>query len=114
MVFEFDGIEKLAPPQLATVTTDAQPGDGPKMIVIGGDDSDTDPAIIALPSRSIKTTDQEFTKLQDAMRKDPDAFVQAMMASSGMNQPGNGPRPQIKIKVGPQPVINNPIELPEK
>jgi GLPGLI family protein len=114
VVFKFDGIEKVAPPQLAAVANDAQPGDGPKMIMIGGDDSDTDPAIIALPSRSIKTTDKEFTKLQDAMRKDPDAFVQSMMASSGMNQPGNGPRPQLKIKIGPPPVINNPIELPEK
>jgi len=50
------------------------------------------------------------------MRKDPDAFVQAMMASSDMNAQGNGSRPpdKIKIKVGPPPVINNPIELPEK
>jgi GLPGLI family protein len=84
VVFKFDGIEKVAPPQLAATASDAQPGDGHKMIMIGGDDSDTDPAIIELPSRSIKTTDKEFTKLQDAMRKDPDAFVQSMMASSGM------------------------------
>jgi GLPGLI family protein len=118
VVFKFDGIEKVAPPQPGTTETSApQPGDGHKMIIIGGDDSDTDPAIIELPSRAIKTTDKEFTKLQEAMRKDPDAFVQAMMASSGMNRPGggNGPRPdQIKIKIGPQPVNNNPIELPEK
>ncbi|WP_295666445.1 GLPGLI family protein [uncultured Mucilaginibacter sp.] len=116
VVFKFDGIEKVAPPQTAAsaATSEAQPGDGHRMIVIGGDDADTDPAIIALPSRSIKTTDKEFTKLQEAMRKDPDAFVQAMMASSGMNGPGNGPRPQIKIKIGPQPVINNPVELAEK
>jgi len=114
VVFKFDGIEKLVPPQPVAAVSEPQPGDGHKMIMIGGDDSDTDPAIIGLPSRAIKTTDKEFTKLQDAMRKDPDAFVQAMMASSGMNEPGNGPRPQIKIKIGPQPVINNPIELPEK
>jgi len=114
VVFKFDGIEKVAPPQRAAAAGEPQPGDGHKMITIGGDDSDTDPAIIELPSRVIKTTDKEFTKLQDAMRKDPDAFVQAMMASSGMNTPGNGPRPQIKIKIGPPPVINNPIELPEK
>jgi len=114
VVFKFDGIEKVAPPQLAAIASEPQTGDGHRMIMIGGDDSDTDPAIIELPARSIKTTDKEFTKLQDAMRKDPDAFVQAMMASSGMNGPGNGPRPQIKIKMGPQPVVNNPIELPEK
>jgi hypothetical protein len=89
----------------------AQPDGGAKMITIGGDDSDTDPAIIELPARAIKTTDKEFTRLQEAMRKDPDAFVQAMMA----NMPNNGgPRPNIKIKVGVPPPINNPIELTEK
>ena len=116
VVFHFDGIEKVAPPLQgpSAAASDPQPGDGHRMFTIGGDDSDTDPAIIQLPSRVIKTTDKEFAKLQDAMRKDPDAFVQAMMASSGMNGPGNGPRPVIKIKIGPQPVINNPIELPGK
>jgi GLPGLI family protein len=115
VVFKFDGIEKVAPPQPgATEATAPQPDNGRKMITIGGDDSDTDPAVIELPSRAIKTTEKEFTKLQDAMRKDPDAFVQAMMASSGMNGPGNGPHPQIKIKIGPPPVNNNPIELPEQ
>jgi GLPGLI family protein len=114
VVFKFDGIEKVAPAQLAAVSGDVQAGEGHRMIMIGGDDSDTDPAVIELPARAIKTTDKELTKLQDAMRKDPDAFVQAMMNSAGMNGPGNGPRPQIKIKVGPQPVNNNPIELPGK
>jgi GLPGLI family protein len=116
VVFKFDGIEKVAPPQPAAAASEPQMGDGHKMITIGGDDSDTDPAIIELPARAIKTTEKEFAKLQDAMRKDPDAFVQAMMASSGMNAQGNGSRPpdKIKIKVGPAPVINNPIELSEK
>jgi GLPGLI family protein len=114
VVFKFDGIEKVAPSQPAAAASEPQTGDH-RMIMIGGDDSDVDPAIIELPSRAIKTTDKEFTKLQEAMRKDPDAFVQAMMASSGMNGPGNGPgQDHIKIKVGPQPVINNPIELPGK
>lgn len=116
VVFKFDGIEKVAPPQAEATSggSSVQLAGGPRMITIGGDDSDTDPAIIQLPTRAIKTSEKEFGKLQDAMRKDPDAFVQAMMASSGMNGPGNGPHPQIKIKIGPQPVNNNPIELPEK
>jgi len=115
VVFKFDGIEKVAPSH--QVAAEPQPGDGHRMIMIGGDDSDADPAIIQLPSRAIRTTEKEFSKLQDAMRKDPDAFVQAMMASSGMNGPrgGNGPgQNKIKIKIGPQAVNNNPIELPEK
>ena len=117
VVFKFDGIEKVAPPQPGTMAAanGPQSGNDHKMMIIGGDDSDTDPAIIELPTRIIKTTDKEFNKLQEAMRKDPDAFVQSMMASTGMNAPGNGSRPdKIKIKVGPPPVINNPIELPEK
>ena len=116
VVFKFDGIEKIPAPQERTSAAagDAQPDNGQRIVLISGDDSDTDPAVIELPARVIKTTDKEFTKLQEAMRKDPDAFVQAMMASSGMNGPGGGPRPQIKIKIGPQPVINNPIELPGK
>jgi GLPGLI family protein len=116
VVFHFDGIEKVPPPQSgrSTAAGNAGPGNGSRMIMIGGDDSDTDPAIIELPSRVIKTTEKEFTKLQDAMRKDPDAFVQSMMTSSGMNAQGNGPRPQIKIRIGPQPVNNNPMELPGK
>jgi GLPGLI family protein len=116
VVFKFDGIKKVAPPQqgVSTAASKPQTGEGHKMIMIGGDDSDADPAIIELPSRVIKTTEKEFTKLQQAMRKDPDAFVQAMMASSGMNGPGNGPRDQIKIKIGPPAVNNNPIELPGK
>ena len=53
--------------------------------------------------------------LQAAMRKYPNAFVQSMIAAQGGNMPGNGgPKPHIDIKVGPQIVINNPIELPGK
>src|SRR6185312_14702730 len=86
-------------------------GPGMVMVTIGGDDDNKDPNIIQLPENAIKTTDKEFVKLQEAMRKDPDAFVQSMMAAHNANMPANGPRPQIKIKMGPPPVINNPIEL---
>jgi len=49
------------------------------------------------------------------MRKDPDAFTQSAMAGAGMGvQGGGGPQPVIKLRIGPGPVINNPIELPEK
>jgi GLPGLI family protein len=114
VVFKFDGIEKVAPPQQGA-TADAggaQPDNGHRMVTIGGDDSDTDPAIIELPARAIKTSDKEFARLQETMRKDPDAFVQAMMAS----MPGNGgpTHDQIKIRIAPPPTVNNPIELPKK
>lgn len=113
--FMFDGVEKvvMAPKtdeHLAAPKTD---GPGPGMITIGGG-GDTDPNIIQLPENAIKTTDKEFTRLQDAMRKDPDAFVQSMMAAHNANRPAGTDPIRINIKVGPQPVINNPIELPDK
>lgn len=113
--FMFDGAEKVA----MTIVPDghaAPPknGDqGPMVITVDGG-SGSDPNIIQLPENAVKTTDKEFAKLQEARRKDPDAFVQSMMAAHNANLPANAPRPQIKIRVGPQPVINNPIELPEK
>ena len=113
--FMFDGVEKVA----MTIVPDGKSapskndGQGPMIITVDGN-AGSDPNIIQLPANAIKTTDKEFTKLQDAMRKDPDAFVQSMMAAHNANLPANGPRPQIKIRMGPPPVINNPIELSEK
>ncbi len=117
VVFQFDGIEKVAVPphnDSSPANNEAPPDNGHRMIMIGGDDADTDPAIIELPTRTIKTTEKEFARLEEAMRKDPNAFVQSMMASSGVNMQSTGPKPHIDIKVGPPPTINNPIELPEK
>jgi GLPGLI family protein len=113
--FMFDGVEKVvivpkADEKLAEPKND---GPGPRMITIGGDDG-TDPNIIQIPKNGIKTTDKEFSKLQAALRKDPDAFVQSMIAARNANRPAGSDPMRINIKVGPQPVINNPIELPEK
>ncbi|MCR8558903.1 GLPGLI family protein [Mucilaginibacter sp. BJC16-A38] len=117
VVFKFDGIEDLtkAPKASAAVNNDSQPTGGVMIKMIGMDDDDTDPNIIQLPSGGIKTTEKEFTNLKDAMKKDPNAFAQSAMAGSGANlQGGPGPKPSINIKIGAGPVINNPIELPEK
>ena len=113
--FMFDGVEKViikpnADDQLAGPKPD---GPGPKMVMIGGNDGG-DPNIIQLPKNAIKTTDKEFTKLDAAMRKDPDAFVQSQMAARNANLPPGADHVMIKIKAGPQAVVNNPIELPEK
>jgi GLPGLI family protein len=113
--FMFDGVEKV----VATTNTDdklAGPksdGPGPRLIVVGGEGGG-DPNIIQLPKNAIKTTDKEFTRLEAAMRKDPDAFVQSQVAMHNANRPAGADPIRINIKLGPQPVINNPIELPEK
>ncbi len=73
VVFKFDGIEKVAPPQLAAAASDAEPGDelAQDEIMIGGDDSRYRPGNYSAASRVIKTTDSEFTKLQEAMAQGP-------------------------------------------
>jgi len=115
--FKFDGIEKavITPKKDDQSTGLVSDGPGRTTIMIGMDNTDSDPNIIQLPVNAIKTTEKEFANLQAAMRKDPNAFVQSMIAAQGGNMPGNGgPKPHIDIKVGPQIVINNPIELPGK
>jgi GLPGLI family protein len=113
--FMFDGVEKVifTPKTNDQLSRPGTEGPGPRRIMIGGDDVG-DPNIIQLPKNAIKTTDKEFSKLQAAMRKDPNAFVQSMMAAHNANRPAGSDQMKINIKVGPQPVINNPIELPEK
>jgi hypothetical protein len=37
-----------------------------------------------------------------------------MMAAHNANRPAGSDQMKINIKMGPQPVNNNPIELPEK
>ncbi len=113
VVFKFDGIDPVthsAPP------TSIAPPNGVKIFTMGGDDS-SDPSIIAVPESAIKTSEKEFTTLKEAMIKDPQAFADAAMASANMNMGGPGaPHSVMKIKMNPapQPVINNPLELPEK
>ena len=113
--FMFDGIEKVvvtpkANDQLAGPKTD---GPGPRMVMIGGGDGG-DPNIIQLPKNAIKTTDKEFSKLEAALHKDPDAFVQSQVAAHNANRPAGANPIRINIKMGPQEVVNNPIELPGK
>jgi GLPGLI family protein len=120
VIFKFDGIEKVAAPQAGAAAAKApqqggaMPDGGRKIFLVGADD--TDPAIIQLPAQAIKTTEKEFSKLQAAMQKDPQAFAQAMMASQRSGMPADGPTPgniKIVLKPRPLPVIANPIELPE-
>jgi len=124
VIFKFDGIEeiiKTAPDANPIENGVTQQGGGRVMLVIGADDNNQDPNLIALPASGIKTTQKEFVNLQEAMRKDPQAFMQSAMAAMGGGVRFNradGTGPQINMKFnadrGPRNVINNPIELPEK
>ena len=106
--FLFDGIEKAA-----ALAKDDDPNGPPPM---PGMDFNGDPNLIKLPGNATKTTDKEFAKLRAAFEKDPNAFAQSAMAARNSGGPGdNGLKTGIKLKPrSAGPVINNPIELPEK
>jgi len=116
VVFKFDGIEKTAYKPTGSIGGDDAPKDLPPILR----DLNYDPNIIAPPPGAIKTTQAEFDKLKAAMKKDPQAFADAIMAANSADP--NAPKmDQIRIrKKGPDPggpgghAINNPIELPEK
>lgn len=70
---------------------------------------------IALPKDAIKTTRKEYDKLQDAMKKDPQGFIQSQMAGSGVTLKKAGSTSvTVNSPASGKIVINNPIELPEK
>ncbi len=110
VVFQFDGVEKAIPtPPKSQAVVDEK--DMPPIIR----DLDDDMNLIGTPPRTIKTTQKEFDKLQASMRKNPQAFAQAIEA--GNRASGDAPMDHIMVKPGPAPKgpeINNPIELPEK
>ncbi|MBS1529113.1 MAG: GLPGLI family protein [Bacteroidetes bacterium] len=110
VVFQFDGVEKAVPAPPKAGPTVAEK-DMPPIIR----DLDDDMNLIGTPPRTIKTTQKEFDKLQESLRKNPQAFAQAVEA--GNRASGDAPMDHIMIKAGPAPkgpVINNPMELPEK
>jgi GLPGLI family protein len=114
VVFSFDGIEDLTKTTTAKTATDLQPVRPEGMVkMIGFDDAEQDPRLIQIPSDGIKTTQKEFLKLQEAMRKDPDAFMQSAMAGNGANMNSKGNQTHVKMVIN-TPVENNPVELPEK
>ena len=83
-----------------------------RIVIPLDDDADgSDPNVIQVPVNGIKTTDKELATLQNAMHKDPNVLVQTMKATAQNN---GGPKPDIDMKVGSPPILNNPIELPEK
>jgi len=79
--------------------------------IFAGLDKATSADVIKLPNAT-KSTDAQFERLTETSRKDPDAFARALTIQAG-GVPGKS-GPQIDMKPAPAPIINNPIELPEK
>jgi GLPGLI family protein len=114
VVFAFDGVEKTVPPSAKVQSSDGSTDEKDLPPVLRG--LNDDPNLIQPPARLTKTTQKEFDKLRAAMEKDPAAFAQALNAASDQ---GTGPK-MDHVMVAPKgtgparPVLNNPIELPEK
>jgi GLPGLI family protein len=109
VVFKFDGVEKAVFTEEKPIV-DANVAEKDVPLILRG--LDDNPNLIVPPARAIKTTQKEFDKLKEAIRKNPDAVAQGMMAAQ---QQADGPAPDhIKIKMGHPIINNNPIELPEK
>jgi hypothetical protein len=107
VVFKFDRVEKV----VLGASKPIKDRHGRVVIPLDGDADGADPDIIQVPTNGIKTTDKELAKLQNAMHKDPNVLVQTIKATAQNN---GGPKPDIDMKVGVPPILNNPIELPDE
>ncbi|MBD1364990.1 GLPGLI family protein [Mucilaginibacter sp. ZT4R22] len=120
--FKFDGMEQVVPSDKPVEAAEPTPAPGTSVVRFGGPDDNADPNLIALPANAVKTSEKEFNKLQEAMRKDPQAFMAAMGGGGGAIRPATGGGPgggdrmvrSVVVNNGSPAVINNPLELPEK
>lgn len=111
VIFQFDGLEKVVFAEVKPIGGAGVPDKDLPPILRGLDDN---PSLIAPPARAIKATQKEFDELQAAIKKNPNAVGQAMVAG---NRAAGVKTDNIRIAPGPGrrgPVTNNPIELPEK
>jgi GLPGLI family protein len=113
VVFAFDGVEKTfqSSPKVQSADGSTDEKDLPPILKGLNDD----PNVIQPPASAIRTTQKEFDKLRAAMEKDPAAFAQAINTANSQGDGGNKDHLMVNAgKKGTGPVINNPIELPEK
>ncbi|RZJ81134.1 MAG: GLPGLI family protein [Flavobacterium sp.] len=118
VVFTFAGIDNVAdtPKPVEEELKIPNMGSGTTVVKVGGIDTGSSGLAdeIKLPADAIKTTRKEIDKLKEAREKDPQGFMQAQMAASGMNiklAQGTSFRPTGTSTIK-KIEINNPIELP--
>lgn len=118
--FTFAGIDNVE--EVAQTKDDelkvSSPNGGLNMVNIIGMDSGNSylGSEIKLPADALKTSRKEIDKLKEARAKDPQGFMQAQMAASGMNvkfAQGTSIRPATASFSANKIELNNPIELPE-
>ena len=114
VLFKFAGLERVA--DVAKKVPEAGTGGGTIIKIMGADESPKDPGTIALPTNGIAATEGELARLKEAVKKDPNAYIQSAMAASGISGTvSNIKNSTIRNAMGKAAaVINNPIELSEK
>lgn len=121
--FEFAGLENIKKED-ATKTENGEPkltmpnGNLTTVKLVGMDTGNPyfEPEI-KLPADAIKTTKKELDRLKEARDQDPQGFMQAQMAASGIQgsfKSSTAPKPKGGTASPAKTVINNPIELPEQ
>ncbi|WP_199138682.1 GLPGLI family protein [Pedobacter sp. ASV12] len=116
--FQFAGIDKVDETNI-TATIEEKPISGNAVKIMGMDAADAYlGSEIKLPADAIKTSQKEYNKLKEARDKDPQGFLNAQLANSGIQ---GSVKMNMNTQIrpagasGPAKItINNPIELPEK
>jgi GLPGLI family protein len=113
VVFQFAGMEGAG--EIAKKGSDDNLGVN-MVKFLGSDDSSQDQSVIALPADGIVATEADLTKLKDAVKKDPNAYMQSALAASGLSGSVSAIRTTTvrTPNTGSVRPVNNPIELPEK
>ena len=120
--FQFAGLETITAGGVGNLDTKdsntEMPGGGLGTVKIMGLDGGSSylDSEIKLPADAIKATRKEIDKLKEARDKDPQGFMNAQMAGSGVSMNVTSVRTSTSVstsKTG-KIAINNPIELPEQ
>lgn len=114
--FEFDGFEQVNNTGDTTAEEASLNGD-PKMSLKGLSTGELLTAkTISLPKDAIKTTQKEFDRLKDAMRKDPQGFINSSMGQVKITSVSKNTNPEVsgKTNINSTETITNPIELLER
>lgn len=116
VVFKFNGLETVknnpAAEQDKTAGENSSNDNRNTVKIIGMDDRNIlHSNLISLPKDAIRTTQKEFDKLKEAMKRDPAGFVNSSMAGSGVVIKGANTTIQTTTN---KAIVNNPLELPER
>lgn len=106
VIFDFLGFESIKQTKQNKVKEEEEIESGGKLIIRGLTNAAIlNSPVLYLPKEAIKTSEKEYQKLAEAMKKDPEGFISSSMPGASFKRTNTT---QIPIN---QEVINNPIEI---